>query len=39
MTNLVEQAINCDDGTAPREIIQNALDIESDESPLRHLVG
>ncbi len=31
MTNLLEQAINCDDGDRAAKIIQRALDTESDE--------
>ena len=31
MTNLLERAINTDDGNRAAEIIQNALGIESDE--------
>jgi hypothetical protein len=31
MANLIEQAINCDDGDLAARIIQNALGIESDE--------
>ena len=31
MTNLLEQAINCDDGDKAAKIIQHALDIESDD--------
>jgi hypothetical protein len=31
MTNLLEQAISCDDGDRAAEIIQNALGIESDD--------
>jgi hypothetical protein len=31
MTNLLEQAINCDDGDRAAKIIQNALGIESDD--------
>jgi hypothetical protein len=31
MTNLLEQAINCDDGDQVGKIIQHALDIESDD--------
>ena len=30
MTNLLEQAIDCDDGDRAAKIIQNALGIESD---------
>jgi len=30
MTNLLEQAINCDDGDRAAKIIQRALGIESD---------
>jgi len=30
MTNLLEQAIGCDDGDQAAKIIQNALGIESD---------
>jgi len=30
MTNLLEQAINCDDGDRAAKIIQDALGIESD---------
>jgi hypothetical protein len=31
MTNLLEQAINCDDGYRAAKIIQDALGIESDD--------
>jgi len=31
MTNLLEEAINCDDGDRAAKIIQDALDIESDD--------
>ncbi|HXX52028.1 MAG TPA: hypothetical protein VEI98_12190 [Xanthobacteraceae bacterium] len=31
MTNLLEQAINCDDGDRAAKIIQDALGIESDD--------
>ncbi len=31
MTNLLEQAINCDDGNRAAKIIQNALGVESDD--------
>ena len=31
MTNLLEQAINCDDDDRAAKIIQNAFSIESDE--------
>jgi hypothetical protein len=31
MTNLLDQAIGCDDGDRPAKIIQNALGIESDD--------
>ncbi len=31
MTNLLEQAINTDDGNRAAKLIQNALGIESDE--------
>jgi len=31
MTNLLEQAINCDDGERAAKIIQDAIGIESDE--------
>ncbi len=31
MSNLLEQAINCDDGDRAARIIQDALGIESDE--------
>ena len=31
MTNLLEQAINCNDGDRAAKIIQDALGIESDE--------
>jgi hypothetical protein len=31
MTNLLEQAIACDDGDQAAKIIQNALGIESDD--------
>jgi uncharacterized protein HemY len=31
MTNLLEQAIKCDDGDHAAKIIQNALGIESDD--------
>jgi hypothetical protein len=31
MTNLLEQAIKCEDGDQAAEIIQNALGIESDD--------
>ena len=31
MTNLLEQAINCDDGERAAKIIQDALGIESDD--------
>ncbi len=31
MTNLLEQAIACDDGDRAAKIIQNALGIESDD--------
>ena len=31
MTNLLEQAIGCDDGDRAARIIQNALGIESDD--------
>ena len=31
MANLLEQAINCDDGDLAAKIIQNALGIESDD--------
>jgi hypothetical protein len=31
MTNLIEQAINCDDGYRAAKIIQDALGIESDD--------
>jgi hypothetical protein len=31
MTNLLEQAISCDDGDRAAKIIQNALAIESDD--------
>jgi uncharacterized protein HemY len=31
MTNLLEQAIKCDDGDRAAKIIQNALGIESDD--------
>lgn len=31
MTNLLEQAINCDDGDRAAKIIQQALGIESDD--------
>jgi hypothetical protein len=31
MTNLLEQAINCDDGKRAARIIQDALGIESDD--------
>ena len=31
MTNLLEQAINCDDGELAAKIIQDALGIESDD--------
>ena len=31
MTNLLEQAINCDDGDLAAKIIQDALGIESDD--------
>jgi len=31
MTNLLEDAINCNDGDRAAKIIQNALGIESDE--------
>ena len=31
MTNLLEQAINCDDGDRAARIIQNALGSESDD--------
>jgi hypothetical protein len=30
MTNLLRQAINCDDGERAAKLIQDALDIESD---------
>jgi hypothetical protein len=32
MTNLLEQAINCDDGVRAAKIIQDALGIESDDA-------
>ena len=31
MTNLLEQAINCDDGDRPAKIIRDALGIETDD--------
>ena len=31
MSNLLERAINCDDGDLTAQIIQDALDIESDD--------
>jgi uncharacterized protein HemY len=31
MSNLLEQAINCDDGDRAAKIIQNALGVESDD--------
>jgi hypothetical protein len=31
MTNLIEQAINCNDGDRAAKIIQDALGIESDD--------
>ena len=31
MTNLLERAINTDDGDCAAKLIQNALDIESDD--------
>jgi uncharacterized protein HemY len=31
MSNLIEQAINCDDGDRAAKMIQNALGIESDD--------
>jgi len=31
MTNLLEQAINCDDGDRAAKMIQDALGIESDD--------
>jgi hypothetical protein len=31
MTNLLDQAINCNDGDRAAKIIQNALGIESDD--------
>jgi uncharacterized protein HemY len=31
MSNLLERAINCDDGDRAAKIIQNALGIESDD--------
>jgi hypothetical protein len=31
MTNLLEQAINCNDGNRAAKIIQNALGIKSDD--------
>jgi uncharacterized protein HemY len=31
MTNLLEQAINCDDGEQAAKIIQDALGMESDD--------
>jgi hypothetical protein len=31
MTNLIEQAINCDDGERASKIIRDALGIESDD--------
>ena len=31
MTNLLEEAINCDDGDRAAKIIQDALGIESDD--------
>jgi uncharacterized protein HemY len=31
MTNLIERAINCDDGEQAARMIQNALGIESDD--------
>jgi len=31
MTNLLEQAINCDDGDKAAKIIQHALGFESDD--------
>jgi hypothetical protein len=33
MTNLLEQAINCNDGDRAARIIQDALGIESDDAP------
>ena len=37
MTNLLEQAISCDDGDRAAEIIKEALGIESDDVVKLHL--